>query len=196
MDKLDQFLEKLDIQKEISLDDFPDIDLYMDQVIQIFEKKFSGTKRNEDENVLTKTMINNYAKAKLFYPIKNKKYSKEHLILLSLIYQLKGVLSINDIKYTLEGLNKKITEEHFDFYTFHEGYQNLIYKNAAGFREHIQDHVQATKEVINNIQVNQGDELERTLLIASLANLSNLYKRAAENLVDEIIDTRKNKKQK
>ena len=66
MNKLDLFLENLDIEKEISLDDFPDIDLYMDQVIQIFEKKFSGTKRNEDESVLTKTMINNYAKAKLF----------------------------------------------------------------------------------------------------------------------------------
>ena len=194
MNKLDLFLEKLDIEQEVSLNDFPDIDLYMDQVIQIFEKKFSGTKRNEDENVLTKTMINNYAKAKLIYPIKNKKYSKEHLILLSLIYQLKGVLSISDIKYTLEGLNKKITEGNFDLYTFYEGYQNLSYQNAANFKEHIQEHAQAAKDEINNIQVDQTDELERVLLIASLSSLSNLYKRAAENLVDEIIESRKNKK--
>ena len=51
-----------------------------------------------DEKVLTKTMINNYAKGKLFIPIKNKKYSKQHIMLINLIYQLKGALSINDIK--------------------------------------------------------------------------------------------------
>ncbi len=194
MNKLDLFLENLDIEKEISLDDFPDIDLYMDQVIQIFEKKFSGTKRNEDENVLTKTMINNYAKAKLFYPIKNKKYSKEHLILLSLIYQLKGVLSINDIKYTLNGLNKRIIEDDFDFYGFYEAYQNLIYQNTSNFKVDIQEHIQAAKDEIANIQVDQNEELKRVLLIASLSSLSSLYKRAAETLVDEIIENRKNKK--
>ena len=44
----------------------------MDQVIQLFESKLSSLKRNKDDKILTKTMINNYAKAKLFMKIKNK----------------------------------------------------------------------------------------------------------------------------
>ena len=76
--------------EKIQLNEIPEIDLYMDQVIQLFENKLSDSKRNEEDKVLTKTMINNYAKAKLLMSIKNKKYSKEHLILMSLIYELKG----------------------------------------------------------------------------------------------------------
>ena len=72
---LQQF-ENIVEDAQITLDDLPDIDLYMDQVIQIFENKLEKTKRNQDEKILTKTMINNYAKGKLFFPIKNKKYTK------------------------------------------------------------------------------------------------------------------------
>ena len=126
--------------------------------------------------------------------MRRQNYSKEHLILLSLIYQLKGVLSINDIKYTLDGLNKRIIEDDFDFYSFYEAYQNLIYQNTANFKVNIQEHIQVAKDEIANIQVDQSEELKRVLLIASLSSLSGLYKRAAETLVDEIIENRKNKK--
>ena len=91
-------LDKLILENGIELDEFPELDLYMDQVIQLFENTMSPLKRNEEEKILTKTMINNYAKGKLLFPINNKKYSKEHLILMAFIYNLKGTLSINDIK--------------------------------------------------------------------------------------------------
>lgn len=188
MNKLDEFLDNLDIEKEISVEDFPDIDLYMDQVIQLFERKFSGAKRTEDEKVLTKTMINNYAKAGLFFPIKNKKYSKEHLILISLIYQLKGVLSIQDIKYTLEGLNNRITEEDFDLAGFYDSYQKLVSTNAEHFKEFVHKKMDETNEEVGNSSLNNSEQLKRILLIAALTNLSNLYKRAAEQLIDEIIE--------
>lgn len=67
-------LNSLQLESNIRLDEIPEIDLYMDQVIQLFESKLSNQKRNEDEKILTKTMINNYAKGKLLLPIKNKKY--------------------------------------------------------------------------------------------------------------------------
>ena len=100
-DLLDE-TENLNLTDNIELQDIPEIDLYMDQVIQIFESKLSNYKRNEDDKILTKTMINNYVKGKLLMPVKNKKYSKEHIILMSFIYNLKGALSISDIKKLLE----------------------------------------------------------------------------------------------
>ena len=87
--------KELGLEKNIELSEIPELDLYMDQVIQMFEGKFSSSKRNEEEKLMTKTMINNYAKAKLLMSIKKKKYSKEHVILMSLIYSLKGGLSMD-----------------------------------------------------------------------------------------------------
>ncbi len=66
-------LEELHLENQLNAEEIPDLDLYMDQVIQLFESKFSSAKRYKEDKVLTKTMINNYAKAKLFFPIKNKK---------------------------------------------------------------------------------------------------------------------------
>ena len=89
--------------------DIPNIDLYMDQVTSFMEKELKSTKRNDDDKVLTKTMINNYAKNDLLpAPIK-KKYSKEHLLLLTIIYYFKNILSMKDI----ETLLKPITEKYF-----------------------------------------------------------------------------------
>lgn len=99
-------LKELNLQNQLVLDEIPELDLYMDQVIQLFDSKFNDSKRTEDDKALTKTMVNNYAKGKLLMSIKNKKYSKEHLILMSLIYNLKGGLSISDIKSSLNKICK------------------------------------------------------------------------------------------
>ena len=134
MEKVHEIIEELGLEANLLLDEIPNIDLYMDQVIQLFENKFRDSKRNDEEKVLTKTMINNYAKGKLIFPIKNKKYSKEHLILMSLIYQLKGALSINDIQVTLDGVNKKIIKEDIRVRFFLYKLFNSFSKECGGFQ--------------------------------------------------------------
>ncbi|MGG5252348.1 DUF1836 domain-containing protein [Neobacillus sp. SM06] len=189
MDKLQEIFEKLDLEGQLPLDEIPSIDLYMDQVIQLFEKKFAESKRTPDEKILTKTMINNYAKGKLLFPIKNKKYSKEHLILISLIYQLKGALSINDIKGALSGINEKAEKGSFKLDDFYSSYLQLISKNTADFKEALtqqeKDLSAAAKEFENE---SEKATFEPVLTIASLVHMSNLYRRAAEKLVDHLQD--------
>lgn len=191
MEKLNAFLEKLNLENNISLEDIPEIDLYMDQVIQLFEKKFNETKRNEDDKVLTKTMINNYAKGKVFVPIKNKKYSKEHLILISLIYQLKGSLSIKDIKDLLQRLNNKVSEGDFQLDKFYKSYLNLHAKNVESFNRDSQVRAKEVEEELMNIEDKDQVYLEKVLLIASFVNISNFYRRAAEKLIDELVEEEK-----
>lgn len=101
--------EYFDSIKLIDSKDIPNIDLYMDQVTTFMDSALSSNKRNDDEKVLTKTMINNYAKNSLLPSPNKKKYNKDHIIILILIYYLKNVLSINDIKKILD----PITEEFF-----------------------------------------------------------------------------------
>lgn len=87
--------EKLDIVKS---EDIPDITLYMDQMTSFIDEKLKGFKKEEDDKLLTKTMINNYTKNKLLPPSDKKKYTKRHVMLLILIYFYKNVLSFSDIK--------------------------------------------------------------------------------------------------
>ena len=64
-DLLNSILEsisKIDYVKSI---DIPNIDLYMDQVTTFMDKQMASSKRYEEDKVLTKTMINNYAKNNL-----------------------------------------------------------------------------------------------------------------------------------
>lgn len=196
MEKINEILESLGLESNLKLDEIPNIDLYMDQVIQLFENKFADSKRNDEEKILTKTMINNYAKGKLIFPIKNKKYSKEHLILMSLIYQLKGALSINDIQTTLDGINKRIIKEDIDLDSFYNSYLNLSKKNVADFNEDINERVMDVNEEVSKMEDRNAPYLEQVLMISSLVHMSNLYRKVAEKLVDEIVVEKEGKRHK
>lgn len=185
MENINDLLEKISLEKSVSLEEMPEIDLYMDQVIQLFDQKYKETKRNEDEKILTKTMINNYAKGKLFIPIKNKKYSKKHLILISLIYQLKGALSITDIKSTLQIINDKITSDDINLDAFYTSLLTLQKTNAENVSESIPLRHQEVKRVMDE----EDEKLEQIMLIASLVNISNSYRKVAERLIDDLTET-------
>ncbi|MBT2728725.1 DUF1836 domain-containing protein [Bacillus sp. ISL-75] len=196
MENINQIIKQLGLEANLALDEIPQIDLYMDQVIQLFENKFTETKRNEDDKVLTKTMINNYAKGKLIFPIHNKKYSKEHLILMSLIYQLKGALSINDIKVALQGINQKIIKEEMELDTFYTSYLNLTRQNVEDFKVDIDGRVKDVKEEITADENGNSPYLEQVLMISSLVHMSNLYRKVAEKLVDDITVEKEEKRHK
>ena len=93
----------------IKPDDIPNIDLYMDQVTTFMESQLASSKRYPDDKILTKTMINNYAKNHLLPSPEKKRYSREHLLMLIFIYYFKNILSINDIETLLD----PITEKYF-----------------------------------------------------------------------------------
>ncbi len=186
MENIQQIIEKLGLDVGLALDEIPQIDLYMDQVIQLFENKFNETKRYEDDKVLTKTMINNYAKGKLIFPIQNKKYSKKHLILMSLIYQLKGALSINDIKVTLQAINQKIIKEEMELESFYSSYLHLTRQNVEDFKADISERVKDVNEEITEDEKGNSADLEQVLMISSLVHMSNLYRKVAEKLVDDM----------
>ena len=109
-DLLQSILDSLDRIDYLRPDDIPDIELYMDQVTTFMDSRLKNAARNpEVDKILTKTMINNYAKNDLLPPPVRKKYSREHMLLLIFIYYFKGILSISDIQTVL----KPITDRFF-----------------------------------------------------------------------------------
>ena len=93
-DLLNSIMASFDRIDYIRSDEIPNIDLYMDQVLTFMDRKLKTAARDpENDKILTKTMINNYAKNDLLPPPVKKKYSKEHVLLLIFIYYYKNILS-------------------------------------------------------------------------------------------------------
>ena len=74
---LSSILESISRIDYIKPTQIPNIDLYMDQVTTFMEEGLEQTKRYPDDKILTKTMINNYAKNNLIPPPVKKKYSRD-----------------------------------------------------------------------------------------------------------------------
>lgn len=183
--RVDEIIKKLALTERVEEKDIPEIDLYMDQVIQIFEQKLSRAKRKDNDKVLTKTMINNYAKAKLLMSIKNKKYSKEHLLLMSMIYDLKGSLSISDIKDLFDNIVKKYDEDkEYDLRSLYKLYLDINNSNYEDFLENIHKQVYCVKGIIDDSEEFNEYE-EKFLFICSMVSMSNMYRRVAEAMIDE-----------
>lgn len=185
---IDKYINTQKSSNNINLDDFPEIDLYMDQVIQLFESKLSYTKRNEEDKILTKTMINNYAKGNLLMKIKNKKYTKEHMILIGLIYNLKGALSLTDIKTMFDPIIEAFSkDEDYPLYDIYEAFLKIYDSNLENLSTSSKDIYNHVQELIANTDGRLGDFEEKFLLVCAYVSMSNLYRRMSEKIIDECL---------
>ena len=85
-ERLQDLFSYLGNLSHVKADEIPDIDLYMDQVTTFMDSHLKDMRRHPGDKVLTKTMINNYAKNNLLPPPVKKKYSKDHMLMLVFIY--------------------------------------------------------------------------------------------------------------
>ena len=193
-DLINSILASLDRVKFISVDDIPNIELYMDQVTTFMDERLKSTARYPGEDkILTKTMINNYAKNDLLPPPVRKKYSKEHVLLLIFIYYFKGILSINDIQTLLGPITDKFFQKKGDF-----GLEDIYREAAAMGTEQIENMKSDLKEYYNQAGEAFPDapEEEKEFLtkFAFICHLSfDVYvkKLIIEKLVDEISGAKK-----
>lgn len=114
-DLLNSIMESLDRINNIKSEDIPNIELYMDQLTTFMNEHLKHASRNpDDDKILTKTMINNYAKNDLLPPPNKKKYSREHIVMLIFIFYSKGIMSITDIQTMLKPLADRYFESDGD----------------------------------------------------------------------------------
>ena len=121
---LQTILQSLEKVEYIKSEDIPNIDLYMDQVLTFMDRKLRSAVRPQTEDrVLTKTMINNYAKNDLLPPPVKKKYSRVHLALLMIICTLKQTLNISVVKDMLPDWDGDAVRRFYDrFITVQKGF--------------------------------------------------------------------------
>ena len=184
---MQSIMDSMDRIEYIKAEDIPDIDLYMDQVTTFMDSRLKNTTRHpEEDKVLTKTMINNYAKNDLLPPPIKKKYSKEHVLLLIFIYYYKGLLSINDIQTLLSPITK-------DFFG-KEGQMDLAAVYEEIFRlekpevERMKQDVLAKFETAQKTFADVDDEKRQELQLFTFIGLLGFDVYVKKLMIEKVLD--------
>ncbi len=162
---------------DLRSEEIPAIDLYLDQVISLV-----ADKKNEaafDDRTLTGTMINNYSKDGLISPIKGKKYSKEHIIQMLLIYSLKNTIPISSIRRILQGVysepvsfdGKKLTAAYDAFLALKESNRETCKAITA--------------DMLRGNELSIEDDFDFLVFLLGLISLSSYLKNTATSLLTE-----------
>lgn len=198
-DTIEQLCKELSHAPYIRPEELPDIDLYMDQVTTFMESKLSHFKRRPEDKILTKTMINNYAKNHVLPAPVKKKYSKEHLLLLTFIYYLKNVISINDIQTLLAPLYSRFDQTEQTDAAAPSPTPEELYRKIIALESGQGDRLEASLlERLNNTKACLADAPEEThdylqlfLFICTLGYEVYLKQRLIERLIDNLAETQK-----
>ena len=172
----------------IKIDDIPEIDLYMDQVIKFMDDHFASLKRYEGDKMLTKAMINNYTKNRLLPPPEKKKYGQDHMLILIFIYYVKNVLSIKDINSILTPLTENFFEEKDRDVLLRDIY-NEVFEVCRGATTDISRSVLKAFDRAKGSFEGEDDEEKKKYLtnfafIASLCFDVHVKKTIVENMID------------
>ncbi len=193
---LESILKSLERFDHIKTHDIPNMDLYMDQVTTLMENNLTPAARHgNDDKILTKTMINNYAKNDLLPAPNKKKYSKEHILVLIFIYYFKGILSIGDIQKLLKPLN-----EHFfaneDGLRIEDIYEEVFSMESSQMEALKQDVIQKyqhAQEQFGEAPEEHQKFLKKFAFICALSFDVYVKKLIIEKLIDDLPDVKPKK---
>ena len=177
-------LERIDYIKPTEI---PNIDLYMDQVTTFMEEHLQSSKRYPDDKILTKTMINNYAKNHLLPAPDKKKYSKEHLYVLTFIYYFKNLLSISDIQTLLNPLTEQFFEGN-DTGSLDDIYKqiyNLCKGEISGISKDVLEKAHLSEEAFSTVEDTDSREFLQFFSLVSLLSFDVYMKK---NIIESLID--------
>lgn len=180
-----ELLNQVENISDLKTENIPSLDLYMDQIMTLFDVNLADNKRYPEDKLLTKTMINNYSKAGILKPIKGKKYSKEHILQMVLIYSLKNTISIQEIKKVLQPYHEKEEDIEPIYNQFLSKKNDLLHHITHEIETYIQE---------NQFDLNNSDQLTVSLLL--MCAMSNHFKTIAERMLDTFYQDEEDNKHK
>ncbi|MBP3490047.1 MAG: DUF1836 domain-containing protein [Roseburia sp.] len=178
-------LKKIDYVKP---EDIPNIDLYMDQITTFMDSQLAASKRHDDDKILTKTMINNYAKNDLLPPPEKKKYTKEHVLTLIFIYYFKSILSISDIQSILNPITDKYfgkgSEESYSLEDIYREVFSLENQETKNIMKDLAKKFTTSRQTFADASPEDAELLRNFSLICMLSYDVYVKKTIIERLID------------
>lgn len=152
--------------------EFPDIELYMDQVISLLTKYLEiycraiGT-----EKFITPSMINNYVKLKIIPSPEKKKYSRKHLAYLIIVCTLKQTLDMATIQ--------KIIPCNIDEQQVKQIYDSFVENQHKAFIN-VTDNIRKLASPVFAKGNESPEDMNALLMQASVS--ANIFKILTENI--------------
>ena len=186
-DMIKSILDNISAIDHIKTADIPNIELYMDQVTTFMDSQMASSKRYPDDKVLTKTMINNYAKNHLLPSPNKKKYSKEHVLMLIFIYYFKSFLSISDIQALLTPLADKYFQKNNGLNM--EDLYNEVFGMEKEQVENLKKDLMEKYDTASKSFADAGEKDREFLTIFSFICLLSFDVYMKKQLIESIIDS-------
>ncbi|MGN0383197.1 MAG: DUF1836 domain-containing protein [Eubacterium sp.] len=179
--------EVIDKTKLLETNDIPNIDLYMDQVTTYLNDKLEHLKRYPEDKLLTKTMINNYAKDGLLPPPVKKKYSKDHVIMLIMIYYFKNILSINDISKYLDRIKADYfqSDKDISLSDVYDTAASLENEKLINIKNDLQTLLNSTSNTFPDMEDSEEKDFLQLFTLISMLSYDVYVKR---HLIEALID--------
>lgn len=188
-DFLSKILSGLKEIDYIKPEEIPNIGLYMDQVTTFIESELAPANHRKDGKILTKTMINNYAKNDLIPPPEKKKYNKDHMLTLIFIYYLKNIMSISDIQSILNPITDRYfgkKDEHLNLTDIYNEVFSLEYQATKDVMKDITKKFAKSMQTFEGASEEEAELLHRFSLICMLGYDIYIKKAIIEDIVDQI----------
>ena len=172
--QLEQIIAQAANPDRLEPDQIPELDLYIDQILMLFEDKLGDNRRHEKDKILTKSMVNNYSKERMIRPMRGKKYTREQILQILLICSLKNMLSIGDIKRLMTALMEEGVQA--------QGLEE-IFRNDLDNQQSLRQDVEVIIQHLHSDYAEQMDTTELVSLLLGLARISNCCRRASETII-------------
>lgn len=184
---IESILESLSKMEYVKSSKIPNIDLYMDQVLTFMNGHLENVKRYESDKVMTKTMINNYAKNHLLPAPEKKKYTKEHIMVLMFIYYFKNILSIGDIQSILNPLTDRYFATGKDLNL--EKIYEEVFSLEKGQIEQLKETLTKDYERAGNTFTEESEEDKEFLQLFSFICMLSYDIYIRKQIIEKIVDT-------
>jgi len=170
----------------IDYDEFPKYDLFLSQVIDFLNDKFSDDK-------YTNNIVQNYIKSEVITkPEDGKKrgYTKLHLVQLVLLSYMRPVLTTEEIKKVFTMAFNDINNREDDIISWEKAYRIFAETQSKSFKNLLANS-SITEESINNVlselNLNEKDKnsISTFLVVMSLIAQASAIKKLAQKIINE-----------
>ena len=175
--ELDRLMSEAINDADLMGAEIPTIDLYLEQILQLVAEKNQEGSAISDRT-LTKNMINNYSKDGLITPIKGKKYTKEQIVQMLVVYLLKNTLSIEEIGRVMEAIYAK--EDYSGKKLIH------AYDKAIAIKQSQKNRCpELVEQIIAEEGLNTQDGEDYFVALLAAASLSVYFRNIARAMLEE-----------
>lgn len=185
-DYIKELTEEMSKTSSIAYDDLPKYDLFLSQVIDYLNDKFTHEK-------FTNNIVQNYTKSEVISkPEDGKKrgYTKMHLVQLVLVSYMRPILTTEEIKKVFRLAFNEINDRSDDILSWEEAYKVFVSIQEESLDDCFISSITNEKkleEIIRKFNLRESDEerIRIFLLVMSLIAQASVIKKLVQKIVNE-----------